>query len=291
LLVAAALAATTVSVARPSDRAASVSGLIAFASDRDGDFDIWTMRPDGSRLRKLTKNRLEDRCPSWSPNGRWIAYTRRGVHLPDLYVMRRDGSGVRRVAKLRGTETCPTWSRDGKRLVFTRFDTSSPDVFTIGINGRGLRRLTKLHDAWEIAASARTGRIAYECRYPPETGGNICTMRADGGDRRRLTNSVPTETYSHPAWSRDAGRLVFTDNREGNDDVFTMSASGSGVVRITRTGTNEADPDWSPDGRRLVWAGAGARGLPDLFVANADGSGVRRLTSWRRIDREPAWTR
>jgi dipeptidyl aminopeptidase/acylaminoacyl peptidase len=114
----AALGALTFSAARPasSSTAAVPRGSIVFTSDRDGDYDIWTMRADGSRLRRLTRNRIEDRCPSWSPTGRWIAFTRRNVYPPDLFVMRADGSGLRRVLKLRGTDSCPMYGQRAQRL-------------------------------------------------------------------------------------------------------------------------------------------------------------------------------
>jgi TolB protein len=128
----AALGALTFSAARPasSSTAAVPRGSIVFTSDRDGDYDIWTMRADGSRLRRLTRNRIEDRCPSWSPDGRWIAFTRRNVYPLDLFVMRADGSGLRRVLKLRGTDSCPMWSPDGRRLVFVRMDNTLPSRCT-----------------------------------------------------------------------------------------------------------------------------------------------------------------
>ena len=228
-----------------------------FTSDRDGDYDIWTMRADGSRLRKLTRNRIEDRCPSWSPNGRWIAFTRRNVYPPDLLVMRADGSGLRRVLKLRGTDSCPAWSPDGRRLVFVRMDNTLPTpvhaVYTVAANGSALRRLTPLNEAWENADWGRNGRIVFESTYAIEGRINIWSMRPDGSDRRRLTEA-PTESHLHPRWSPDGRRIVFTNNRNGDEELYVMNADGSGMKAITDNGLNDWDPGWSPDGRKLVFA-------------------------------------
>ena len=57
------------------DGAAPSDGLLVFDSDRGGQLDIWTMRPDGSDLRKLTDDKTDDAFPQWSPSGKKIAFT------------------------------------------------------------------------------------------------------------------------------------------------------------------------------------------------------------------------
>ena len=296
LVPAAALAACAVSFAGPASgsNAAARNGLIAFTSDRAGSYDIWTMRADGSHLRRLTKDRQEDHCPSWSPDGRLIAFTRRYVHPADLFVMRADGSGVRRVLKLRGEEICPRWSPDGKRLVFVRMDNTLPSpvhaVYTVRVDGRGLRKLSTLNDAWEMTDWGRNGRILFESDYPPETRISIWSMRADGSDRRRVTEGL-TETHRHPRWSPDSRRILFTNDREGDEELWVMNADGSGMTPLTKNGIADFFPAWSPDGRKIVFARTVGNKQPEIFIANPDGSGERRLTHWRRIDNAPDWAR
>jgi TolB protein len=251
------------------------------------------MRADGSRLRRLTKTpRLEEHCPAWSPNGRLVAFTRRGVLPADLYVMRADGSHVRRVLKLRGDEICPRWSPDGTRLVFVRMDNTLPTtvhaVYTVRLDGRGLRKLTG-DDAWEIADWARSGRIVFESTTPPETGLNIWSSRVDGGDRRMIAGDATDANYRHPRWSPNGRRILFTNDQDGREQLWTMNADGSGMARVTSGGVNSFDPAWSPDGRKIVYVRTVANTQPEIFVAATDGSGERRLTQSRRIDTEPDW--
>src|SRR6266536_3969179 len=68
-------------------------GLIVFESDRGGQLDIWTMRPDGSNQVRLTNDKVDDEFPTWSPDGKEIAWTRGGAVDPEgeLWIMNADG--------------------------------------------------------------------------------------------------------------------------------------------------------------------------------------------------------
>jgi Tol biopolymer transport system component len=284
-LIAVAVCAVLVPAAESagSARAAS-SGTIAFTSNGE----IWTVRPDGRGLRRLTRNSLEERCPSWSPNGRWIAFTRHGARPPDLYLMRPDGSGVRRVAHTVGSDSCPEWSPDSRRLVFVSLYVDSDtgghqDVFTIGTNGRGLRRLTSGKEAWEATSWSRTGRIAYVNTKSPLDGSDIWTMRADGTDKRRLTRAV-REWNVEPEWSPDGKRIALINDLDSPRAVHTMNADGSDLRQLTHVTVPESWPSWSLDGRRLAFGRNG-----QVFTMNADGTGVRQLTRLPRGAAQPDW--
>ena len=96
---------------------------IAFCSFRDGDFDIYTMRTDGSGVRKLTNSHGNDAHPTWSPDGRWIVFSssRQGFKdeamldewgpqpYGDLYAMRADGTDVRQLTDNQFEEATPAW--------------------------------------------------------------------------------------------------------------------------------------------------------------------------------------
>jgi Tol biopolymer transport system component len=96
---------------------------IAFTSYRDGDTDLYSIRPDGTDLKRLTNSTGNDAHSTWSSDGKWIAFTSaRGgfkdeapLHpsnpqpYGDLYVMRADGSDVRRLTDDQFEEATPNW--------------------------------------------------------------------------------------------------------------------------------------------------------------------------------------
>lgn len=70
------------------------------------------------------------------------------------------------------------------------------------------------------------------------------------------------------------GRIVFAANKEGSDDIYTSDLDGQNLKRLTNSPKREAQPKWSPDGKRIVFS---SNDLEDLYVMNADGSNQIRL--------------
>src|SRR3989338_4586259 len=120
--------------------AQSVESKIAFASDRDGDDEIYIMNVDGGGVTKITNNSVGDWGPAWSPDGRKIAYTRIQDGEERIYVMNADGSNQRRITNNSNItwEAYPKWSPDGQKIAFT----VDWDIFSINIDGTNQINLT-----------------------------------------------------------------------------------------------------------------------------------------------------
>ena len=100
---------------------------IAFASNRDGNSEIYIMNPDGSEQVNLTRHRAHDFSPAWSPTGKQILFaSERGGKTTDIYVMDADGSDVRRVFRERVERRHPTWAPDGSEIAFMSAHTLLP---------------------------------------------------------------------------------------------------------------------------------------------------------------------
>jgi Tol biopolymer transport system component len=107
------------------------NGKIAFASTRDGDFEIYRMNPDGHRTIQLTHNSATDWAPSVSPSGRRIAFASHRHGDFDIYVMRADGTQKRRLTRKNAGDISPAFSGPrGKRIVFAS-DRGHRDFFDL----------------------------------------------------------------------------------------------------------------------------------------------------------------
>ena len=86
-----------------------------------------------------------------------------------------------------------------------------------------------------------------------------------------------------------AGKLAFTSDRDGNDEIYVMKADGTNQARLTDDPAEDLMPAWSPGGSRIAFY-SDRNGNSEIYVMNADGTGQTRLTDNPGDDSWPAWS-
>ena len=191
-------------------------GKIVFYSDRDGNYEIYTMNADGSNQTRLTFNQAGDFAPAWSPNGRQIVFAsfRHDEHLADIdldehnaeiYVMDADGSNQRQLTHHHGWDGDPDWSPDGSQIAFN--------------------------------SDRNSGRADL----------SIFVMDADGGNVRQVTDTLVAQ---RPKWSPDGEWILFME-----DDVFAIRPDGTDLWRVSepKPDTGSYLGGWSSDGKQILY--------------------------------------
>jgi len=102
---------------------------IAFATDRDGDVEVYKVRWDGSELTRLTRQRGFDCRPRWSRDGEWILFTSGRNRNHDLFLMRSDGSDVLPLTSHAAMDDHGDWSPDGKSIAFVSMRDGGFDIY------------------------------------------------------------------------------------------------------------------------------------------------------------------
>ena len=244
---------------------------IAFMSDRDGHvpkgdvlptFEIYLMDADGGNQQNLTNDPNSDLSPSWSPDGKRIAFVSyrdgkvhaiHGWPTSEIYVMDADGGNPQNLTNNSDDDFHPAWSPDGKRIAFTSY---------------------------------KDGHFIGEFEITSE----IYLMDADGGNQQKLTENRKND-FS-PSWSPDGKRIVFESDRKGdfiNFEIYVMDADGGNQQRLTENRVDDWSPSWSSDGKRIAFSSDGDNKQADIYVMDADGGNQQKITNHPRDDGSPAW--
>ncbi|MCY4554854.1 MAG: FG-GAP-like repeat-containing protein [Chloroflexi bacterium] len=259
---------------------------IVFSSDRGGDFEIYSMLPDGSDLKRLTNNSGYDDMPAWSPDGKKIAFVSDRHGSPEIYVMNADGSRARRLTEDNGPDNAlPTWSPDGSRIAYSSERDGNREIYVMDADGSNPVNLTNDPGYDSSPAWSPDGqRILFNSRRDGNL--EIYVMDAHGSNQVRLTRNATSDEF--PAWSPDGSRIAFSSSRTGRRSVYVMNADGANPVQITGDAFNDYWPSWSPDGARITFT-SDRYGAPEIMVMNADGSHQTALTRSSGADGGPAW--
>jgi Tol biopolymer transport system component len=133
---------------------------------------------------------------------------------------------------------------------------------------------------------------------------DIHVMNADGSGLREVADDPALDR--DPAWSPDGSKIAFVSNRDApvdatyanSYDIYVTNADGTGEpIRITNQPGNESDPNWSPDGSKLLYVSTADTpafpnpgGDAEIYAMNPDGTGVSRLTDNTAFDSTPDWS-
>jgi Tol biopolymer transport system component len=264
-------------ITRGFDPAVSPDGTrLAFTRITEGNADIWVCRLDGSDELRVTEHAARDDAPDWSPDGTRLVFASTRSGAKDLYVMHLDGSTpARRLTDLAGREDDPAWSPDGTTIAFTALEGGREAIGLIPSEG-GEPRFLRLHDAGLADPSwSPDGREIVA--VTDATGDHDLVVLDVRTERKRPhTVSMPVGSTDEmePAWHPARSLIAFTSDRDSESPneirrshrdpaeprLRYLYAAAPGQLRlrvVVDTPRDAAHPDWTPDGRSVVFVHEG----------------------------------
>ena len=303
------------------------NGKIVFASERTtgtgvdnptGDYEIFTSKPDGTGLKQLTNNTVNDSFPVFSPDGKKIAYESQGVQTSnldgdyDVYLMNAtDGSGQTNLSNngYYVHDFDPVFSPDGKKIAYESqgVQTSNPEgdyeiYLMSATDGSGQTNLsnngTGVTDL-DPVFSPGGEKVSYWSRgiqtSNPEGEAEVYVLNSlDGTGKKNLTNNgVGVEDFE-PVFSPGGQKIAYesrgvqTSNPQGDFEIYIMNAlDGTSKKNLSNNGSavHDETPVFSHDGAKVAYDSEGIQtsnpqGDIEVYVMNAlDGTGKKNLTN------------
>jgi TolB protein len=268
-------------------------GTLAFQSDRDGDWEIYTVEADGTNLVKLTDHPAADRHPAWSPDGRFLAFSSERSGGGDIYLLDVEEGTLRQLTDHPSNEGAPQFRRDGRVLAFEGERDGRAEIYQIELESGAIERVTssltrKLGPAYspdgEKLAFMENVVLYWQITVLDRKSGESGGVTGVGGSCR-------------PAWSPDGKLLAYVSTRGTPKAEIWLremerDREGQAWMVRTREDAHNYDPAFSPDGNALALASTRERGESeawDLFLVDLNGRNLVQLTADAGNNRFPDW--
>ncbi|MFT4255925.1 MAG: Tol-Pal system beta propeller repeat protein TolB [Pseudoxanthomonas sp.] len=225
-------------------------------------------------------------APSWSPDGRKLAYVSFERGNSAIYTQDVSTGARELVAAFRGINGSPTFSPDGRRLALTLSRSGNPEIYVMDLGSKALTQLTnQIGIDTEPTWSADGGTIY----FTSDRGGRpqIYKMAASGGGASRV--SFDGSYNASASVSFDSKKIAVAQGSGNNYRIALMDSSfGSPRWSLLSPGSLDESPSFAPNASMVLYAAReGGRGV--LYAVSADARVRQRLVLADGDVREPAW--
>lgn len=277
-------------------------GEIAYASNRLGMPQIFLANIVGESASQIT-NMPEGACqPSWSPDGKRLAFISPCKGMDDiyydssLYFINADGSELTPISTVPGGDFDPAWSPDGKSIAFSSLRAGQMEIFILNVEDQSVVQITK------GATSVESRQPAWspdgtQIIYTVKRFGvyQIWLMNSDGTSQKQIVRSGTKLSDYLPTWSKDGQLIVFSQRCVTSfcqPYAMRISATDRSVQQATPLQFNILsieNMEYSPDGFWLVYEGDETGKNNDIYYTTVTGANRTRLTSDPGLDFDPTW--
>ncbi|MDR2871883.1 MAG: Tol-Pal system beta propeller repeat protein TolB [Xanthomonadaceae bacterium] len=264
-----------------------IAYISAVGRGDDTRYALMIADADGYNPQTIVRSAEPLLSPSWSPDGRKLAYVSFERGNSSIYVQDISTGARELVSSFRGINGAPAFSPDGRKLALTLSRSGNPEIYVMDLDSRQLTQLTNHFGIDTEPVWSADGSTIY---FTSDRGGRpqIYQVPATGGNATRVTfqgNYNATSTVSYD------GKKIAVAQGSGNTYRIAIMDLSLGTPRwnTVSTGSLDESPSFAPNASMLLYAARdGGRGV--LYVVSADGRVRQRLVSAEGDVREPSWS-
>jgi Tol biopolymer transport system component/DNA-binding winged helix-turn-helix (wHTH) protein len=233
-----------------------------------------------------------DLNPAYSPDGRWIAFTRASeTAVRDIFFMSTATGELHALTHDHMNIDSLTWTADSSFIIFSSNRGGKYGLWKIGLKGKTPERLTVgTEDAYQPAVGPRPSQLAYT------QGSAIWSIlrfqQSSGKETSVQSDAVLTSTQqdSAPSLSPDGSFFAFQSRRSGNQEIWVASQAGDQLRQLTfMAGPLTGSPSWSNRGNKILFDSRPG-GHSHIFCVSAAGGRPKQLTFGDANDITPRWS-
>src|SRR4249919_1768516 len=263
-----------------------IAYVTASGTGNNRHYELMVADSDGFNAQSVVSSPQPLLSPSWSPDGRKLAYVSFDRGNSSIYIQNLTSTGRELIASFRGINGAPAFSPDGSKLAMTLSKSGNPEIYVMDLGSKQLRQITNHFGIDTEAVWSADGGSLY---FTSDRGGKpqIYKASAAGGGATRLTFQG---SYNARATVSPDGKKIATAQGNGNTYRIALFDSSLGGGRWTplSPGSLDESPTFAPNAAMLLYA-AKEGGRSVLYTVSADGRARARLPVDGANVQEPSW--